>query len=52
MRRSPAAEGVLVHPVLAATRGRLWNAGKARASWSSAGSGELEPGRESAGDDV
>jgi hypothetical protein len=35
--------GLLVHLVLTATRGRLWNTGNGRALWSSVYSGELKP---------
>jgi hypothetical protein len=35
---------LLLRLVQTETRGRLWNAGNGRASWSSVGSGELEPG--------
>jgi hypothetical protein len=49
---SPAEELLLFHLVQTAAQRRLGNTGNGCTSWSSAGSGELEPGSESAGDDV
>jgi hypothetical protein len=40
---SPAEESLLVHLVLTATRGRLWNTRNGRALRSSVYSGELKP---------
>jgi hypothetical protein len=49
---SPAEELLLFHLVQTAARRRLGNTGNVWASWSSAGSGELEPGSYFEGDDV
>jgi hypothetical protein len=43
---------LLLRLVQTETRGRLWNAGNGRASWSSVGSGELETGKERGGEIV